>query len=60
VVSCAHLGQIEEARDWLRRLLELRPELTIAGYKASAAKFLPPEILAVFVAGFRTAGLPEK
>ncbi len=59
VASCGHLGQIEEARDWLRRLIELRPELTIAGYKVSMATFLPPEILAIFVAGFRTAGLPE-
>jgi TolB-like protein/class 3 adenylate cyclase/Tfp pilus assembly protein PilF len=60
VVSCAHLARVAEAREWLGRLLELRPGLTIAGYKAGAEKYLRPEILAVYVDGFRKAGLPEE
>ena len=60
-VLCAHLDRIEEANDWLRRMLELQPTLTINSYKAYAAKYLrPPEILAVFVEGLRKAGLPEE
>jgi TolB-like protein/tetratricopeptide (TPR) repeat protein len=57
--SCAHLGRIEEARDCLRRRLEIQPGLTIAKYKADAAMFFPPELLAVYVEGLRKAGLPE-
>jgi limonene 1,2-monooxygenase len=34
------------------------PGLTITKYKAYAAMFLPPELLAVFVEGLRKAGLP--
>jgi adenylate cyclase len=59
-VSCAHLGRIQEARDWLKRVLELQPGLTIARFKVFGAKHLPPEILTAFVEGFRKAGLPEK
>jgi tetratricopeptide (TPR) repeat protein len=60
VVSCAHLGRLTEAREWLERLLELQPGLTIAGYKTRAVRYLLPEILAVHVDGFRKAGMPEE
>jgi hypothetical protein len=61
VVSCAHLGRIDEAREWLGRRLELQPGLTIAGWKANAAvKFASPEILALYVDGLRKAGLPDE
>jgi TolB-like protein len=59
VVSCAQLGRIEKARYWLERLRELQPGLTIAGYKAFAM-YYPPAIVAVFVEGFRKAGVPEE
>ncbi|HEX5323176.1 MAG TPA: adenylate/guanylate cyclase domain-containing protein, partial [Capsulimonadaceae bacterium] len=59
VVSCAQLGRIEKARYWLERLRELQPGLTIAGYKA-LAMYYPPAIVAVFVEGFRKAGMPEE
>jgi len=59
-VSCAHLGRIQEARHWLKEVLELQPGLTIACFKASSAKHLPPEFLAVFVEGFLKAGLSEE
>jgi tetratricopeptide (TPR) repeat protein len=39
VIACAMLGHIAEAHDWLERLLELQPGLTIAKYKAYAAFF---------------------
>ncbi|MBV8121035.1 MAG: tetratricopeptide repeat protein, partial [Alphaproteobacteria bacterium] len=61
VVSCAHLGRIDEAREWLRRRLELQPGLTIAEWRArSAVKFASPEFLALYVDGLRKAGLPEE
>ena len=53
------LGHIAEARDWLERLLELQPGLTIAKYKAYAT-FFAPELLAVYLDGLRKAGLPEE
>ena len=59
-VSCAHLGRFQEARHWLREVLELQPGLTIARFKTFGAKHLPPEFLAVFVEGFLKAGLPEE
>jgi len=60
VVACAHLGRIEEARDWLGRLLEVTPGLTIARYKALYSAIHPREILDLYVEGLRKAGLPEE
>jgi TolB-like protein len=60
VVSRAHLGRIEEARNWVKRLIELLPRSTIAGWKANAVALLSPEILAVYEEGLRKAGLPEE
>jgi adenylate cyclase len=61
MVSFAHLGRIEEARYWLKRLLKLQPGLTIARWKASyGAPFFAPELLAVYVEGLRKAGLPDE
>jgi TolB-like protein/class 3 adenylate cyclase len=57
-ICCAYLGRIDEAHNWLSRMLELEPALNIAIYKA-AAKHLPPELLARYVDGLRKAGLPE-
>ncbi len=51
---------MEEARNWLRRSLELDPGLTITAYKKYVAVFLPAEILAVYIEGFRKAGMPEE
>ena len=60
VAACAHLGRIEEARNGLKRLLELQPDLTIARFKARYAVTLPPEVLDIYVEGYRKAGLPEE
>ena len=59
VMSCANLGRIEEARPRLKQLIERRPGLTTTSYKAYAATFFPPEVIAVHIECLRRAGLPE-
>ena len=56
---CAYLGRIEEARDWLRRVLEIEPGLTLARLKASLPQF-SSDLLARYADGLRKAGLPEE
>jgi tetratricopeptide (TPR) repeat protein len=60
IVSCAHLGRTEEAHELLTRLLELRPALTIAWFKAYVGRMVLPEVAAIFVEGLRKAGLAEE
>jgi hypothetical protein len=60
VASCAHLGRLQEAQQWLARLLEVDPGLTISWLKAYATTFLPPETVAVYLEDLRKAGLPEE
>jgi adenylate cyclase len=60
VIALAHLGRIEEARGALKRELELDPGLTIATINAMYAAAYAPELLAIFVEGYRKAGLPKK
>ena len=60
VVACAQLGRIEEARDGLKRLLEITPGLTIARYKGLNDAIHPPEIIDLYIDGLRKAGLPEQ
>jgi TolB-like protein/class 3 adenylate cyclase/tetratricopeptide (TPR) repeat protein len=59
IVSCAHLGRVEEARKEVGRLLELDPKSSITRYIASATGYHPPELMKTFVQGYREAGLPE-
>jgi TolB-like protein/tetratricopeptide (TPR) repeat protein len=59
IVLCAHIGRTEEARSWLKRLLELQPGLTIREFNLYAATFVSPELTSVYVDGLRKAGLPE-
>jgi adenylate cyclase len=58
VVANAHLGRLDEARAELSQVLAIDPKLTIAGFRAYA-HFDAPEILELYVAGLRLAGLPE-
>ena len=59
VALCGLLGQSEEGRDWLGRLLDLQPGLTIGAWRKHAATFLASETTELMVEGFRKAGLPE-
>jgi tetratricopeptide (TPR) repeat protein len=60
LVAWARLDRMEEAREGLRLLLKSQPGYTIARFEAFWAWILSPETLAVFVEGFRKAGLPEE
>jgi len=60
-VLCAYLDRLEEAREWLRRALELQPDLTVATWKTLAgAVAISPEVLDLYLGGLRKAGLPEE
>ena len=58
VVANAHLGNLDAARAELSRLLAIDPKLTIAGYR-EYARFMAPEVLELYAAGLRLAGLRE-
>ena len=60
VALCGLLGQSEEGRDWLVRLLDLQPGLTITAWLKHTATFLAPGTRERMVKGFRKAGLPEE
>ena len=59
VALCGLLGQVDEGRQWLRRLLELQPDLTITKFVEHAATFLSAPLTEAMVKGLRFAGLPE-
>jgi TolB-like protein len=59
VAALAYLGDLDEARAQLGRLLAIDPKVSIAGYRAYAGHFLAPEILELQVTGMRLAGMPE-
>jgi len=58
-VANAHLGRLDEARAELGRILAIDPKLTIAGFR-EYAHFEAREVLELYVAGLRLAGLPEE
>jgi adenylate cyclase len=58
-VCCAYLDRIEQARNWLGRVLEIEPGLTLTRIKALMLQF-SPELMARYVEGLRKAGLPEE
>ena len=55
-VACAHLDRIEEAREAIRRLLQVQPWLTTV---ASFLRVVPPQAQAMYTEGLRKAGVPE-
>jgi TolB-like protein len=59
IVALAHLGHLDAARAELSRVLATDPKLTIVGFRAYA-RFMGPEVLELYVAGLRLAGLPEE
>jgi len=58
VVALAHLGHLDEARAELGRVLAIDLKLTIAGFR-EVVRFAAPEVLELYIAGLRLAGLPE-
>jgi hypothetical protein len=59
-VGNARLGRLDEAHVALARLLAINHKLTIAGFRAGRQSLShAPELLDLYVAGFRLAGLPE-
>ena len=59
VAANAHLGHLDAARAEVNRLLGIDPKLTIAAGLRASAHFAAPEVVELFVTGFRLAGLPE-
>jgi len=57
-VFLARAGDIEGAREALRRFTAARPGITVAQV-GDAMKFVQPRILEMYLAGLRLAGLPE-
>jgi TolB-like protein/class 3 adenylate cyclase len=60
IVSYAHLGRVDEARNGVERLLQVDPKSSIARFITGVTGYYPPEIVAVFVEGYRKAGMPEE
>jgi TolB-like protein len=59
IVSCAHLGRVEEAQSGVSRLLQIDPKSTITRFIEGVTGYYPPEVITVFIEGYRKAGLPE-
>jgi adenylate cyclase len=59
IALCGYLGRTEEAREWIVRARAVNPAFTIAWYEDFGARFLSAGTLAVWLEGFRKAGLPE-
>jgi tetratricopeptide (TPR) repeat protein len=59
VIALAHLGRLDEARAELGRMLAIDPKLTIAGFR-EYFHFAAPEVLELYIAGLRLAGLSEE
>ena len=60
VATCGLLGQLDEGRVWVERLLAVTPDATISSMRPYYGVFLKkPGCLAAFLDGLRKAGLPE-
>jgi len=59
VVLCELTGRHDEAREWLGRLREAAPDMTIERFAAYAARHYTPELRALYIDALRRAGLPE-
>jgi TolB-like protein len=56
---CGHLGQLDEAKECLRRLRELHPGPTVSSVMCDVSRGVAPEIAARMAEGLRKAGVPE-
>ena len=57
-LALGHLGRIDEAREMIDRVLELKPDATIS-FMRTRFNFTDPEDQKGFLDGLRKAGLPE-
>ena len=58
--ACGHLDLREEGREWVGRLREIAPQLTVGSIKDFLSGFFVPDSLAYQVDGLAKAGLPEE
>ena len=58
-VAYAHAGRMAEAREAVRKILELTPHATVAKLAAGPFRDYFPPRAALFIEGWRKAGLPE-
>src|ERR1700730_9505829 len=59
IAANAHLVRLDEARAELSRVLATDAKQPIAGFR-EYAHFMAPEVLELYVAGLRKAGMPEE
>lgn len=55
--SCGHLGLREDGREWVGRIGEIAPQLTISSLREFLSQFFVPTALAAQVDGLAKAGL---
>ncbi|MBV8400016.1 MAG: tetratricopeptide repeat protein, partial [Acetobacteraceae bacterium] len=60
VVLCELMERHAEAREWLARLREVAPDMTIESFAAYAARHYTPRLRTLFIDALRKAGLPEE
>ncbi len=58
IAGHAHLGQLDKARDWLRALLAIAPDIRLSRIVASQPSLIPERFTQI-VDGLRLAGFPE-
>ena len=59
-IALIQLGRAEEARNSVKRLLEQRPDLTIARCRAALTiRRLPSEVISLQLDSLTKAGMPE-
>jgi adenylate cyclase len=58
--ACGHLDRAEAGRECVKRLGELRPDLTIVTLQAMCSPIILREVLHHLLEGLRKAGLPEE
>jgi adenylate cyclase len=55
-----HLGRPEEGREWVQRIQETSPGLTVESYQDFLSGFFVPEAVGLHAEGLRKAGMPER
>jgi hypothetical protein len=58
--ACGHLGLREEGREWVRRIGDIAPQLTVSSVKDFLSRFMVPDALAYQVDGVAKAGMREE